>query len=484
MVRYIYIFIVVLLFPFSAFAAIDYYDWSQIGEDGFGNVNYQDHFLVEYHGSLYLRTGVFGNGVPLFKSQDGQTWTELDPDFNDDLNNLRITELKEFDDQFFALIQNNTTGLELWRTDNGADWFQAGSDGMGAAANRTGLIYEDGREGYEERYYIATNNAGGAQLYYSDGGWAWNQATINPGPSQIMAFIQNFGGYVYITTFDVVNGTKVFRSANGINWTEVSPGTFSNSAYVYLMEFDGYLYGIENYANLYTGLFNKLWRTSDGQNWEEITYTSNNDVDQLARLITFNNYLLIFSQDNASGGNVYYSDTGETGDWYPAYLDKDGTNYMDVENIILYPLQIDNQLFFSTYNNINGTEIWRTSNGAYYEPFSPGGFGDANNWRGNMVNFENDLYVGTYNANTGGEVWTTEIQPAQITDLAITPKKGKLNLSWTVPAATNLVGYTVRCWDELVTDEDWNQSGYIEKYVTVNTPKINNLDPGQKYYCG
>ena len=193
MVRYLYILFISLFFPVSAFAAIDYYDWSQIGEDGFGDVNSFNAIPVEYNGYLYFRSQTFGDSVPLWRTNDGITWTELDPTFNEDGNNSNISDLKEYDDNFFAVISNNDTGVELWQTDDGEDWFQAGGDGIGNGNNTSGWIFKDDRDGFDERYYMVTTNiVNGGQIYYSDGGWTWHEAAFDTFNGIISYIIEDY----------------------------------------------------------------------------------------------------------------------------------------------------------------------------------------------------------------------------------------------------------------------------------------------------
>jgi hypothetical protein len=63
-------------------------------------------------------------------------------------------------------------------------------------------------------------------------------------------------------------------------------------------------------------------------------------------------------------------------------------------------------LYVGVGNTVNGAQLWRTSNGASWEPMITSGFGDPNNQMVELVFvFQNQLYVGVKNAVTGIELW-------------------------------------------------------------------------------
>ena len=66
-------------------------------------------------------------------------------------------------------------------------------------------------------------------------------------------------------------------------------------------------------------------------------------------------------------------------------------------------------LYLVAGNDATGTEVWRTSDGLYWEKASSSGFGDAANrrthWDNAATAFRGSLYVGVDNRETGCEIW-------------------------------------------------------------------------------
>jgi len=167
-----------------------------------------------------------------------------------------------------------------------------------------------------------------------------------------------FNGYLYAGVYNIVAGTRIWRTSNGTTWTQVNTdgfGDVNNTETITLAVYKGQLYaGIMN--NQVTG--GEIWRTSNGITWSPVI-------------------------------------TDGFGD----------PNKSDMLGLYVF----ENRLYATTSNNTTGTEVWVTSDGDHWSQVNIDGWGDSNNGfslRGNSIaNFKNNLFISVFNIANGGEVW-------------------------------------------------------------------------------
>ena len=159
-----------------------------------------------------------------------------------------------------------------------------------------------------------------------------------------------------------------------------------------------------------------MWRLENGT-WSPITTngfgsTANKGFDHLSE---FDGQLYASTYNDANGGEIWRSSTGNAGSWTRVVAGGFG----DVNNgEIMRMAEFSSTLYATTwsYTTTHGSEIWRsdTGNSASWTRVMTNGFGDAHN--GVVLALEDlngYLYAGTYNfdlnagTSTGGEVWRT-----------------------------------------------------------------------------
>ena len=373
-------------------------NWRQVNIDGFGDPQQGAGALASFGGKLASGTYNFDGGANLW--QLNGSWTDAATGGLGDPTNVGIVRLFEFGGQLYAGVDNwdesanRSTGAQLLRSANGANWTPVMTGGFGRIDNG-GIFAIDAFSGtlYAGTYsYTSTH---GAEL--------WRSATGNPGDWQQIVpngfgtannrgiwSLGAYNGHFYAGTRNTQSGPEIWRSPDGLNWNKVATGGFGASSLtmVYALEpFNG---------SLYAGVFSNpsvnitdaiLWRcqTCDGSDWQAVTP------------------LRFGSSANRA-----------------------------VESLIVY----NRMLYAFTVNPTTGMEVWRTSDGASWAQVGFAGLGESNNYYplydNSTVVHNGNLYVGVWNDSHGGKIWqyiperaTVDItDPAQPATLVFTPTTG------------------------------------------------------------
>ena len=468
----------------------DYYTWAQSGADGFGNANNSRFTLQEFKGYSYAFSLSLVNITSIWRTADGTTWTQINPGWTTDPNNEFIYRMYEYNDYLYASLYNPADGMEVWRTADGTTWTQVNTDGFGNANNLYGLLLEDTREN-GDLYALIGNLADGAQIWKTSDGTTWTQATVpDTAGDSIFVDLVVFNDYLYTSSYNAL-GSHVYRSTDGNTWQEVSTGTFTDTLYVYFQTYKDELYGMENHSAGFTANGNRLWKTSDGTAWTQSDYDGFSDADnnRASHLINFNDMLIVSNGNLVDGGKVLYSHNGS--EWWSVWSGDSTAGLGDANNTFFYITQLGNAVYLSSQNTVTGTEVFRTTGGSDAVRFNDAdGFGNANNEYSNVYALNNNVYAATYNDITGSEIWKTQATPATISDFTGIRKLGKIKFSWSVPSGNEISSYTVRCRTESLTEENWDDHGYVEKNKAAasgasrESLTLGNLTPGQKYWCG
>ena len=319
--------------------------WQQLNQDGFGDNNFQIPAVQEFNGYLYAGTWknvdevisaevwrtddgyewwkvdegmhngcadmvVFDtylycgswDGV-IWRTADGTTWQEIVSDGFGDANN-GIARFVVYNGMLYAGTWNGTTGTQIWRTSNGTFWEIFGN-GLDPNNIVMGAISTELFDGY--LYWGTGNWETGAQLWRTDGTTLW-EVPISGLDSPAISSLAAFGGYLYAGVWDDIS-TQVWRSADGIDWTQLL--TFSNLGSDIreangLEVYDGMLYLVG--TNYDSGL--EVWRTGNGTDWEQVGFVgfgdSSNGMSFWDNAITtFEGKLIISTNNFNSGGEVW-----------------------------------------------------------------------------------------------------------------------------------------------------------------------------------
>jgi hypothetical protein len=318
----------------------------------------------------------------------------------------------------YAGVQGNPAGGQLWRTEDGQNWVAVNTNGFGDSNT-----FPESFGVLSDTFYLGTrNNVSGAGIYTSTDGLNWtNVITGGFGITQNATIINmmDFNGYLYAATVDDVEssiGGQVWRTSNGINWTNVVTNNFglgaSNPNAWWSFEiFNNHLYaGTGGYTG--SGL---LYRTSDGVNWTPVTNDGFGDVDNVAIpcLANFNGYIYACTRTIAGvGAQVWRSNTGDPGSWVQVASGGLGNpDYNRPYGLIVAgnTLYLTITIRQSLYGSL-GDQIWRTTDGINWVLDVSNGWGDPNNAfsdysdKGATV-FNDSIYIGTENSVTGGQIW-------------------------------------------------------------------------------
>jgi streptogramin lyase len=146
--------------------------WTQINGNGFGDLDNWSITLEPFKGYLYAGTynyaGSDDPGHELWRCQTctGTDWEQVaiangfgDPE------NRAIRSLIVHDDALFAITRNSTSGLQVWRSDDGQDWLPIDTVGLGDS-NNSRPNWDNSTAVFEDALYIGTVN-------WANGGEIW-----------------------------------------------------------------------------------------------------------------------------------------------------------------------------------------------------------------------------------------------------------------------------------------------------------------------
>ena len=218
--------------------------------------------------------GIFGDelyvsmqgdeGVEIWRSTTGDAgdWARVVENGNGDSNNGFITDLIEFDGEFYAMVQNNAdpkTGLQIWQSTDGETWTAVVSDGFGDPEN-----YQAGGAAiFNGMLYVGTRNeSSGGEIWRSTDGVNWDQAASGGLDDVNNLKIENifvYNGKIFATTGNE-SGMLVYSSPDGTNWTRLVENGFGDVN----TDWSGWT-GVDFKGRLYLGATNdangaKVWQ--------------------------------------------------------------------------------------------------------------------------------------------------------------------------------------------------------------------------------
>lgn len=146
--------------------------WGKVANNGFGAASLTTIFALEpFNGYLYA--GVHSNprinttDPTLWRCQqcDGTDWQPVTPSrFGSAANNI-VEALLVHNRMLYAFTGNQSTGMEVWRTSDGASWVQVGFAGLGDANNYYPL-YDNATVLHNGNLYVGVwNGAGGGRVW-------------------------------------------------------------------------------------------------------------------------------------------------------------------------------------------------------------------------------------------------------------------------------------------------------------------------------
>jgi hypothetical protein len=295
------------------YRADDGLTWSAVTQPGFGYTNTVPAIidLGVFEGQLYAGSGWNGNPGQVWRSPDGTTWESVTSDGFGDGENNAVSAFAVFNGLLYAGT-DNPGGAQIWRSTTGdsGDWTKVAPDEPGTESVHivTGFIP------YEGMLYAAVEGET-AQVWRTTNGSGWDTVVSDgfgdPNNRGTGGFTE-FGGYLYLGTWNDVSGAQVWRTTDGTAWEQVVSdgfGDVANFKVEMLVVFAGQLYAEVN--NVETGL--KILRSKDGMLWEQVNPDGFGDSNNVATLwnsstAVFQDRLHIGTWNSANGGEIWRYD--------------------------------------------------------------------------------------------------------------------------------------------------------------------------------
>jgi hypothetical protein len=138
--------------------------WTQVNTSGFGTSSDLVGGFAMYAGYLYIGTRGGTDNAQLWRSNNGTTWNAVTTDGFGDPHNWKVESLYAFNGALYAGLNNDLTGLEVWRFD-GTAWNQVNADGFGDSNNQTTLWSNETLIFNNNLYIGVFNGANGAEIW-------------------------------------------------------------------------------------------------------------------------------------------------------------------------------------------------------------------------------------------------------------------------------------------------------------------------------
>jgi len=234
-----------------------------------------------FQGRLYVGVSNPTSGGEIWRTADGLRWERVAEAGLGRSTNTVITPGLVFEDRLYAVSTtggslDTLTGLEVFRTSDGATWEKVVSDGfsVGPERNIGGQLME-----FKDRLFLVSDTMDprllipsqpserlaprGFQLRVTTDGKQWTQVGKDGfgADSSLYGALATIGGTAYLAAYDYHLGDQLWRSTDGDTWElvfrEPVPSWFSMGGG--LVDFGRHLYWVDN--DLKRGV--EVWRTDD-----------------------------------------------------------------------------------------------------------------------------------------------------------------------------------------------------------------------------
>jgi len=422
-----------------------YDQWEQVSPGGFGNpFNHNVCGLAMFNGKMYAGTWNTTQGTEVWRATPSATapfsdWEKVNENGFGDPENIWTLAISAVDDTLYAggagkfeveggmyaLLSGRakikyTHGGFLLKTTDGTTWERVEAPGFlepPAMAGGPPLKFR-GQLIFAEAQFVQTLRLWGCEpsplRLIDKSGF---DDPLNTGIVKIKAHED----YIYLGTWNVANGGKVYRSGNGENWELTGSGGLGSANNFCVLSFEWFN------GKLYVGTWNmrdalQVFRANaDADNaadivWEAVTTDGFGDAGNKAAtcMSAFNGHLYVGCFNPTTGPEVWRSASGNPGTF--TQVNQDGWGFSsnsDATRMLVH----DGYLYAGTESAREamapkiGCQLWRTDGNLsppydQWEQVNRGGFGDpANHNICGFGVFKNKIYAGTWNNTQGLEVW-------------------------------------------------------------------------------
>lgn len=237
----------------------------------------------------------------------------------------------------------------------------------------------------------------GAEIWRHDGGQRWTRVYKAAPTTTGFRKAVTHNGKLYMGTLNVLQGTRILRSDDGVHWQDLAGGPLANPDNISIrsmLSCDGeLLVGTENNA---TG--GELWAYDDvADAWTHVeTFVNDSSVAELA---LWDGRIAVGTWDFTDSYNFYIQQSG--GDWLlatPVIPGGEELSNVGVMKLIIF----QGRIYLGTANYSDGFTLLRTAtpdDDGSWEVISTDGFGNPDNayvWA--MVEWDGKLMLGTFNS--------------------------------------------------------------------------------------
>jgi hypothetical protein len=267
-------------------------DWTDVTPDTFdGTTNSEFFHLAEFNGYLYASTWAFGSshGGEIWRCDgttacDGTDWTQVVSNGFGVGSNAGISSFASFGGYLYAGTWHDggdsDKGGQVWRSNDGETWSQVNTDGFGDGGN----IAISSLSAFGGYLYAATDtreSGSGSEVWRCQtcSGTDWSQVVDNGlgnSTSQYRPNLTQLGGTLYLVLGNQDTGLNVWRTSNGTTWMQSAADGFGNRNTV--SPYFGNSSAVFG-TSLYVGTLNwnngaQIWRTSADQQIDTVTVQS------------------------------------------------------------------------------------------------------------------------------------------------------------------------------------------------------------------
>ena len=259
--------------------------WLPVRKGGFTSRNNDEIYsMATFNNQLYVGTENGTDGAEIWRSPNGWDWVAVVNHGFGDSAYGGISSFATFGGRLYASTYSYVSGRggEVWRSSTGDPntWSRTAANGF-ANAHNVGITMLTVFKGY--LYAGTTNSYRTASGWISTGGEVWrssdgaNWIQVNAGGfgnvmNEGISALAAFDNYLYASTLRTGGrGDEIWRcqTCNGGDWTKVADNGFgnpNNNGFGALQVVKGRLYSVV--GNTTTGL--EVWRSSDGSHWEQV----------------------------------------------------------------------------------------------------------------------------------------------------------------------------------------------------------------------
>ena len=335
-------------------------------------------------------------------------WRTKAADGFNDGENVSLMKMAKNKGKLYVSTYNNTTGTEIWRTDENFNWEQINTDGFGDSNN----TYVSAMTVWKNKIWVATYNeeTGSEIWHYSKGEWKNKNYDGFGGKHNVaVTSLQGFRGKLYaFVKKDNGKNVAVFRAKypKKKTWKRVGEfGLIDNE-----MALAEVLTTTKLNREMYVGGDGSyVYKTGDGLEWEVINTTGTEPGwgvtgnIQISSMAVKNGNLFVGTKNPTKGTQLWRYKEG-------VWQQKGGNGLGDPENVDITDIYVKKgrksgkYYLYAGIENDNGLKVFRTRGGKkWYQLNVDDGFGYSGNSTPNDLEFFNKMLFVTVD----NSIWAT-----------------------------------------------------------------------------